>query len=58
MTSKDVVITEPVETNVLTGLVTIVATDKASHMKKGEEYVVSGQLATTLIKKGFATLKN
>ena len=50
-------VAEPVKTNNLTGLVTIVATGKTESMKKDTEYSVTPQLAETLINKGFATLK-
>ena len=50
-------VAEPVKITSLTGLVTIVATGKTESMKKDSEYTVTGQLAETLINKGFATLK-
>lgn len=55
LTSKSVITkAEPV---VLTGLVTVIATDSAKYMKLGNEYEVSAQLAQTLIKKGSVILK-
>ena len=50
-------VAEPVETKSLSGLVTIIGTGKTESMKKGSEFTVTGQLAETLINKGFATLK-
>lgn len=38
--------------------VVVVATAKNSLLKEGKEYTVSGIHANTLIKKGFAKLKN
>jgi formylmethanofuran dehydrogenase subunit D len=38
--------------------VVVVATAKNSSLKEGKEYTVSGIHANTLIKKGFAKLKN
>jgi hypothetical protein len=40
------------------GLVIIIATENAISMKKGKEYEVHSEHAKTLIKKGFAQLKN
>lgn len=43
----------------MTGVsVIVVATDKSVLLKEGKEYTVSGIHANTLIKKGFAKLKN
>lgn len=39
------------------GDVTIIATDKATAMKAGSEYIVNDVIAGKLIKKGVATLK-
>lgn len=58
MTTNSVITaTKPVETKVLTGMVVVVATDVAKYMKPGKEYPVTAQMAQTLIKNGFATLK-
>lgn len=46
--------TEPVK---MTGLVAVIATKKAKHLKPGTEYNVDAMLAETLIKKGSVILK-
>ena len=57
LTSKSVIISEKIDTSKLVGIVTVIATKKAKHMETGKEYQVSGQMADTLIKNGFAELK-
>jgi len=55
LTTKSVITkAEPVQ---LTGLVTVIATNSAKHLKPKKEYQVSAQLAETLIKKGSVILK-
>jgi len=38
-------------------LVTIIATEKSKHLKAGQEYEVTGELANIIINKGFAKAK-
>ena len=55
LTTKSVITkTEPVK---LTGLVAVIATDSAKYLKPGNEYLLSAQLASTLLKKGSVILK-
>lgn len=58
ITSKEVIVqAEKQDTSKLVGMVTIIATENAQYMSAGNEYTVSGQLAQTLISKGYAKLK-
>jgi hypothetical protein len=55
LTTESIIVkTEPVK---MTGLVTVIATKKAKHLKPGTEYKVDAKLAETLIKKGSVILK-
>ena len=55
LTTESVIVeTEPVK---LIGLVTVIATSKARHMKPKTEYKIDAKLAETLIKKGSVILK-
>ena len=58
ITSKEVVVqAEKQDTSKLSGMVVIIATEKAQYMPTGKEYQVTAQLAHTLISKGYAKLK-
>jgi hypothetical protein len=56
MTTKTAVVKEEKKQNI-TGLITIIGTNKARSLKKGKEYNVSPILAERLVKNGFATKK-
>lgn len=56
-TDSVITVAKPVETKNLSGIVAVIATEKAKSMKQNEVYYVTAQLAQTLINKGFATLK-
>lgn len=57
ITSKSAVVAGKPETNKLSGLVEVVGTEKSEHLKKGQVYEVSPQLAETLVKQGYANYK-
>lgn len=50
-------IEKAVETPLLKGMIRIIATSKSKYLIAGNEYLVSSELATTLISKGNAILK-